>query len=54
LRRSPVSGTAPSTMKVSVDGTGVAPGNYYVGYITIRATEATNSGQTIKVYFTRW
>lgn len=54
LRRSPSSGTAPSTMKVSVDGTGVAPGSYYVGYIYIRATAATNSGQRITVYFTRW
>jgi hypothetical protein len=54
LRRSPSSGTAPSTMKVSVDGTGVSPGSYYVGYIYVWATEATNSGQRITVYFTRW
>jgi hypothetical protein len=54
LRRSPFSGTAPSTMKVSVDGTGIAPGSYYVGYVYIWATQATNSGQRITVYFTRW
>jgi hypothetical protein len=52
LRRSPFAGTAPSTVKVSVDGTGVAPGVYY-GYVYIWATGATNSGQRITVQFTR-
>jgi hypothetical protein len=52
LRRSPFAGTAPSTMKVRVDGTGVAPGMYY-GAIYIWATGATNSPQRITVQFIR-
>jgi hypothetical protein len=52
LKRSPRSGTAPSTLKVWVDGTGLPPGSYY-GHITVWATGATNSPQTIFVHVTR-
>jgi hypothetical protein len=53
LRRSPFSGTAPSTMKVSaVAATGLVRGQTYVGRITIRSTGATNSPQSVTVYFT--
>lgn len=54
LKRSPTYGTAPSTMKVSVDGTGLAPGLYYYGYINVWATGATNSPQRVAVYMQRW
>jgi hypothetical protein len=52
LRRSPISGTAPSTMRVWVDGTGLPPGNYH-GSITVWATGATNSPQTLSVTMQR-
>ena len=52
LRRSPISGTAPSTMTVWADHRGLIRGRTYVGSITIRATGATNSPQSVKVYFT--
>jgi len=52
LRRSPVSGTAPSSMKIWVDGTGLPPGSYS-GQIKIWAKGATNSPQTIYVHVTR-
>ena len=52
LRRSPISGTAPSTMKVWVDPTGLLRGRTYTGSITVRATGATNSPQSVVVYFT--
>ena len=53
LRKSPSSGTVPSTIKVSVDGRDLADG-VYRGFITVRAPGATNSPQTIAVSFTRW
>jgi hypothetical protein len=46
LKRWSRSGTAPSTMVVRVDGTGVPPGSY-VGWIKVWATGATNSPQTV-------
>lgn len=52
LKISPRLGTAPSTMKVSVDPTGLPRGTYS-GRITVSATGATNSPQTVVVYFTR-
>ncbi len=52
LKISPKSGTAPSTMKVSVDGTGLLRGSYY-GRIRVWATGATNNPQTVVVYFMR-
>ena len=52
LRRSPISGTAPSTMRVWVDGTGLPPGNYH-GWIKVWATGATNSPQTLSVTMQR-
>jgi BACON domain-containing protein len=52
LKISPRLGTAPSTMKVWVDPTGLLRGTYS-GRITVWATGATNSPQTVVVYFTR-
>jgi len=52
LRRSPTSGTAPSTMKISVDGTGLPPGTY-TGWIKVWAKGATNSPQTVPVKMRR-
>lgn len=52
LRRYPRSGTAPSTTKVWVDGTGLPRGTYD-GRIKIWASGATNSPQTIFVHVTR-
>jgi BACON domain-containing protein len=52
LRRSPTSGTAPSTMKISVDGTGLPPGTY-TGWIKVWAKGATNSPQTVTVKMRR-
>src|SRR5882724_13146034 len=49
LKISPRLGTAPSTMKVSVDPTGLLRGTYS-GRITVWATGATNSPQTVVVY----
>jgi PKD repeat protein len=54
LRVSPTSGTAPSpNVAVSVDDpAGLALGTYY-GWITVSATGASNSPQTIRVTFVR-
>lgn len=52
LRRFPVSGTAPSSMRVWVDGTGLPPGSYS-GQIKVWASGATNSPQAIFVHVTR-
>ena len=52
LKISPKLGTAPSTMKVWVDPTGLPRGSYS-GWIRVWATGATNSPQTVVVYFTR-
>lgn len=52
IRRSPTYGTAPSTMKIWVDGTGLPAGTYY-GRIKVWATGATNSPQTLKVKMVR-
>jgi hypothetical protein len=52
IRRSPRYGTAPSTMKVWVDGTGLPRGNYS-GWIKVWATGATNSPQTVWVIMHR-
>ena len=52
LRRSIGSGTAPSSMRIWVDGTGLAPGTYD-GYVKIWAQGATNSPWTIHVHVTR-
>ena len=48
IKRSPSTGTAPSTMKVWVDGTGLPRGDYS-GWIKVWATGATNSPQTVSV-----
>ncbi len=53
LRISRRSGTAPSAMTVRVDGTGL-PHGIYSGSISIRATGATNSPQTVSVAMQRW
>ena len=52
IRRSPFSGTAPSTVKVWVDGTGLPAGDYF-GWIKVWATGATNSPQTVSVVMHR-
>jgi hypothetical protein len=52
IRRSPFSGTAPSAMKVWVDGTGLPRGDYS-GWIKVWATGATNSPQTVSVVMHR-
>jgi hypothetical protein len=52
LKISPRLGTAPSTMKVWVDPTGLPRGSYS-GRVTVSATGATNSPQTVVVYFTK-
>ena len=52
IKRSPRYGTAPSTMKVWVDGTGLPIGTYY-GWIKIWATGATNSPQKVFVTMIR-
>jgi PKD repeat protein len=52
LKRSPTSGTAPSTMRVWVDGTGLPPGSYS-GDILISATGATNSPRGVFVHVTK-
>jgi hypothetical protein len=46
IKRSPSTGTAPSTMKVWVEGTGLPRGDYS-GWIKVWATGATNSPQTV-------
>jgi PKD repeat protein len=53
LKRSPRSGTASSTMRVWVDGTGLPPGSYS-GQIEVWATGATDSPQTVFVHVTRY
>jgi hypothetical protein len=53
LRRAPNYGTAPSTMKIRVDGTGL-PKAYYYGRIYVWATGATNSPQTLYVRMEKW
>lgn len=45
---SPAQGTAPSTLRLSVSPTGLAPGTYN-GSITITATGADNTPQTITI-----
>jgi hypothetical protein len=50
IKRSPTYGTAPSTMKVWEEGTGLPVGTYY-GHIKVWATGATNSPQTVKITF---
>jgi hypothetical protein len=52
LHIAPTSGTAPSTLQVSADGTGLPVGNY-TGTITITATSphAQNAVQTVLVTF---
>jgi hypothetical protein len=52
IKRSPRTGTAPSTMKVWVDGTGLPRGDYS-GWIKVWATGATNSPQTVSVIMHR-
>jgi hypothetical protein len=52
IRRSPSTGTAPSTMKVWVDGTGLPPGDYS-GWIKVWSTGATNSPQAVSVIMHR-
>ena len=52
IKRSLTYGTAPSTMKVSVDGTGLPRGDYY-GWIKVWATGATNSPQKVEVVMHR-
>ena len=52
LKRSPRAGTAPSTVSIRVDGTGIPAGSYD-GQIELRATGATNSPQRVVVHFTR-
>jgi hypothetical protein len=52
IKKSPSYGTAPSTMKVSVDGTGLPRGVYY-GWIKVWATGATNSPQKVEIVMHR-
>jgi len=52
IKRSPRYGTAPSTMKVWVDGTGL-PNKTYYGWIKVWATGATNSPQTVYITMKR-
>jgi PKD repeat protein len=52
LKRSPTSGTAPSTMMVWVDGAALPPGSYS-GDILISAEGATNSPGGVFVHVTR-
>jgi PKD repeat protein len=52
LKRSPTSGTAPSTMTVWVDGAALSPGSYS-GEILISAEGATNSPRGVFVHVTR-
>ena len=52
IKRSPRYGTAPSTMKVWIDGSDLPRGEYY-GRVKIWATGATNSPQTIFIHVTK-
>ena len=54
IKRSPRYGTAPSTMKVWIDGTGMTPGITYYGRLKVWATGATNSPQTVFISAHRW
>lgn len=53
IKRSPRYATAPSTMKVWVDGTGL-PNDTYYGWIKVWATGATNTPQTVYITMKRW
>ena len=53
IKRSPRYGTAPSTVQVWVDGTGLPNGSYY-GWIKVWATGATNSPQKVYITMKRW
>lgn len=53
IKRSPTYGTAPSTIKVWVDGTGLPRGDYS-GRIKVWATGATNSPQMVSVVMHRY
>jgi hypothetical protein len=53
IKRSPRYGTAPSTVQVWVDGTGLPNGTYY-GWIKVWATGATNSPQKVYITMNRW
>ena len=48
IKRSPKYGTAPYTVRVWVDGTGLPKGTYY-GRLKVWATGATNSPQTVGI-----
>ena len=52
IKKSPTYGTAPSTMKVWVDGTGMPAGDYY-GWIKVWATGATNNPQKVEIVMRR-
>jgi BACON domain-containing protein len=53
LKILPNHGTAPSAMKLWVDGTGVPSGDYS-GWVKVWATGATNSPQRVLVYYTKY
>jgi len=53
IKRSQTSGTAPSYIRVFVDGTGLPRGTYR-GWIKVWATGATNSPQTVSVTMQRY
>ena len=48
IKRSQTAGTAPSYIRVSVDGTGLPRGTYH-GWIKVWASGATNNPQTVYV-----
>jgi hypothetical protein len=52
IRRSPTYGTAPTTMKIWVDGSNLPRGDYY-GWVKIWATGATNSPVAIFIHVTK-
>jgi len=53
IKRSQTTGTAPSVITISVDGTGLPPG-IYQGWIKVWASGATNSPQKVNVTMTRY
>lgn len=53
IKRSPRYGTAPSTVKVWVDGAGLPRGTYY-GKLKVWATGATNSPQILYIRMQRY
>lgn len=53
IKRSQATGTAPSHIRVSVDGTGLPRGTYH-GWIKVWATGATNSPQTVAITMSRY